>query len=110
MVHFLLSHINLNHPLIIFSLQVTSSWGLTSTYGFTVQKLAESAPTVSIVGNNEVGVSRNVPYYINSVGQASSCLNAKSALGYQWSYSNCSVNLANVPTLTNQNNLFMPAG
>ncbi|KAF4658765.1 hypothetical protein FOL47_007857 [Perkinsus chesapeaki] len=94
----------------IFEIEVTSAWALTTTEQFTVQKLADSAPTVTIVGELKIGVYRNKEYFLNAVGKASQCVSAENVLGYKWSFANCSVNLANVDTIQNQNRLRVPAG
>ncbi|KAF4736561.1 hypothetical protein FOZ63_004723, partial [Perkinsus olseni] len=94
----------------LFEVDVTSAWALTTKEKFTVHKLADSAPTVTIVGELKIGVYRNREYFLNAVGKASQCASAETVLGYRWAFSNCSVDLANVDTIQNQNRLRVPAG
>ena len=87
-----------------FSVLLISSWQKTFLTQFVVIKLGESAPTVAIQGDARLVKTQASDYTLTAVGRASSCSTGNSiAIGYTWTYMNCSVALTNV--IANQNSL-----
>ena len=99
-----------------FSVKLVSSWMQLSVFNFRIEKLSFQAPTVSILGSTLFVETQMTGYSITATGRISSCVNSSAllappALIYQWSFSNCSVNLALLPRIvSNQNIIYIPAG
>ena len=98
-----------------FNVTVTSSWKKTSFLQFSVEKLAEPAPTITIPGQSRIVATQMSDYTISSVGKISGCsVDATSVggkvLNYQWTMTNCSVAFDRARILATQNVLHIPAG